>query len=111
MAEKERPPSLEDLEARLKKMRQAKEPTGRERWPGGGLGQALSVAVEMAAALAVGGGLGWLLDSWFGTEPWLLVVFIFLGIGAGVRNAFRAARRFEQGSEKRDEGDGGETPR
>lgn len=111
MADNGRPPPLEDLDARLKKARGGRQPVGRERGPGGSLGQALSIAVEMAAALAVGGGLGWLLDSWLGTEPWLLVVFIFTGIGAGVRNAFRAARRFEQGSETRDEDGGGQPPR
>ena len=55
----------------------------RGRLPGTRLGQALHLAIEMAAALAVGGGLGWALDSWLGTKPWLFVVFIFVGIAAG----------------------------
>ena len=86
-------PSLEDLDSRLRKARGDDEPGNRGRLPGTRLGQALHLAIEMAAALAVGGGLGWLLDGWLGTKPWLFVVFIFVGIAAGILNAFRAAQR------------------
>ena len=86
-------PSLEDLDSRLRKARGDDEPDNRGRLPGTRLGQALHLAIEMAATLAVGGGIGWLLDEWLGTKPWLLVVFIFVGIAAGILNAFRAAQR------------------
>ena len=86
-------PSLEDLGSRLRKARGDDAPDNRGRLPGTRLGQALHLAIEMAAALAVGGGLGWLLDGWLGTKPWLFVVFIFVGIAAGILNAFRAAQR------------------
>jgi len=111
MPEKERPPTLEDLDARLKKAREATSPKDRAGWPAGGLGRALRLVVEMAAALAVGAGLGWLLDRWLGTAPWLLIALTFVGIGAGVRNAFRAARRFEQDSDEKDKMGGGSAPR
>ena len=72
-------PSLEDLDSRLRKARGGNESGNRGRLPGTRLGQALHLAIEMAAALAVGGGIGWLLDEWLGTRPWLFVVFIFRG--------------------------------
>ena len=38
----------------------------------------------------LGGGLiGWLLDSWFGTSPWLLLVLAALGTAAGFRSIIR----------------------
>lgn len=39
----------------------------------------------------IGGGLliGWLLDQLFDTSPWLLLVFLFLGIGAAFRNIWK----------------------
>ena len=86
-------PSLEDLDSRLREARGENESGNRGRLPGTRLGQALHLAIEMAAALAVGGGMGWLLDEWLGTRPWLFVVFIFVGIAAGILNAFRAAER------------------
>ncbi len=50
------------------------------------------MAVELAAALCVGLGLGWLTDRFLGTRPWGLIVFFFLGIAAGMLNVFRAAK-------------------
>lgn len=57
----------------------------------GGVGFALRVGVELVSALIVGAGIGWLLDRWLGTGPWLMVVFLFLGMGAGIANVYRAA--------------------
>ena len=92
MTDKPRP-SLEDLGSRLRKARGGNVSGNRGRLPDTRLGQALHLAIEMAAALAVGGGIGWLLDDWLGTRPWLFVVFIFVGIAAGILSAFRAAQR------------------
>ena len=108
MDDKPRPP-LEDLDFRLRKTRGEDRRDDRGRLPGTRLGQALHLAIEMAAALAVGGGLGWLLDDWMETGPWLFVVFIFVGIAAGILNAFRAAQRLgatplvREGAGRRDE--------
>lgn len=108
MDDKPRPP-LEDLDFRLRKARGEDRRDDRGRLPGTRLGQALHLAIEMAAALAVGGGLGWLLDDWMETGPWLFVVFIFVGIAAGILNAFRAAQRLgatplvREGAGRRDE--------
>ena len=41
--------------------------------------------------------VGWLLDRWFGTSPWLLLTGVFIGLVGGgyrfARDAQRAARR------------------
>ncbi len=55
------------------------------------MGMALRIGVEMVSALAVGVGIGLLLDYWLETAPWFLVVFFFLGAGAGIMNVYRAA--------------------
>ena len=112
MDDKPRPP-LEDLGFRLRKARGGDRRDDRGRLPGTRLGQALHLAIEMAAALAVGGGLGWLLDDWLETKPWLFVIFIFVGIAAGILNAFRAAQRMgatplaRDGADRPDESEDG----
>ena len=52
--------------------------------------------------LPFGGGLiGWLLDRWFGTTPWIMLVGLFIGFGLAVRSVMRVAnQRSEQGSGK-----------
>lgn len=49
------------------------------------------MAAELAAALVVGLALGWGVDRIFGTRPWGLIIFFFLGAAAGMVNVFRAA--------------------
>lgn len=60
------------------------------RFDSSSLGMGLRIGIEMVAALVVGLGIGWLLDAWLDTKPWLMVVFFFLGAGAGVMNVYRA---------------------
>ena len=58
------------------------------------LSLAFRVGVELVSALAIGVAIGWLLDQWLDTRPWLMLVFIFLGGGAGILNVYRMARGF-----------------
>jgi ATP synthase protein I len=53
-----------------------------------------SIGSVMALSVFAGFGIGYLLDKHFGTEPWLSVVGLLLGIAAGFREAFRIIRRF-----------------
>jgi ATP synthase protein I len=85
-------PSLNDLDAKLREVRarHAEEPKNSGRQAiGPGLGFALRIGVELVAALAVGVGIGLLLDYWLETKPWLMVVFFFLGSAAGFLNVYR----------------------
>jgi ATP synthase protein I len=70
-----------------------------------GLGQAVRIGTELLAALIVGGGLGWAVDTYvLNSTPWGLVVGLGLGAAAGIRSAYRSAQRWEQqagGTDKR----------
>jgi ATP synthase protein I len=61
----------------------------------GGIGKAMGtgfrVASELAAAIIVGGLMGWQLDRWLGTDPWFLMILLVLGIVAGFWNVYRLA--------------------
>jgi ATP synthase protein I len=120
MNEKEPRPSLEDLDSRLKKLQEERQRTKSLGMPPTRMGQSLHLGIEMAATLAVGVGIGWYLDRWLDTSPWLLIVFLFLGIGAGLSNAFRLSKRYSAELDRqargkdggtRQEGIGGSPPR
>ena len=61
--------------------------------PSGALGIGFRIGIELVSAMVVGVGIGWLLDWWLGTRPWLLILFFLLGAGAGMLNVIRAATR------------------
>jgi len=51
------------------------------------------VSVSIIACLAVGVFLGWLLDRWLGTTPWLMFVCTFLGVCAAFKSIFDFAKK------------------
>lgn len=48
-------------------------------------GRAVRMVSDFAAAFVVGSGLGYGLDAWLGTAPWLLIVGLLLGTAAGTK--------------------------
>ena len=53
------------------------------------MGIGVRVGVELVSALAVSVAIGWALDRWLGTRPWLLALFVLLGGAAGIANVWR----------------------
>lgn len=90
----------EDLERRKRELesklaaRNAERQAEQKRAGGGGAsgyGQAVKLSSEFIAGVAVGAGLGWIVDRFAGTSPFGLIVFLLLGFGAGVLNVMRSA--------------------
>ncbi len=109
MAEEQKPTSLEDLDARVtaaraaNKQRSGNSGTAAEgKPPMTGLGLAMRIGTELVAAIAVGLAVGYGLDLWLGTKPWLMVAFFFLGSAAGMLNVYRTTAHMG-----RDDGSGG----
>jgi ATP synthase protein I len=92
-------PTLEDLGARIRRARRTRDP-GQGAGQGGadlsGMGLVLRIGIEMVSAVAVGTGIGWLLDRWLDTKPWLLILFFLLGSAAGTLNVYRATGRMAE---------------
>ena len=63
---------------------------------GGFLGNAFKLGTELVAAVAVGTIIGFILDSWFDTKPWLIIIFFFMGSIAGILNVVRTAKRMQE---------------
>ena len=85
--------SFEDrlASARRKQGLDAPPPDPAQSGKGGlsSMGIGLRVGVEMVSALAVAVGIGWWLDSYFHTKPFLLILFVLLGGAAGIANVWR----------------------
>ena len=60
------------------------------------LGVAFKMSTELVAAVLVGSIIGFIVDSWFGTKPWLILTFFFVGVIAGVLNVIRSAKNMQK---------------
>ena len=52
------------------------------------------VAVLVIVCIAIGVILGVFLDNFFGTSPWLLMVFSLFGMGAAIKALFDLSKKF-----------------
>ncbi len=87
----------EEFKTRLKiaksKIKKQLDNDGLKR--GSFMGSAFKLGTELVASVAVGTIIGFILDNWFGTKPWLIIIFFFLGAAAGMLNVIRAANRMQ----------------
>ena len=88
----------EDFKTRLKiaKSKIRKQVQSDSEKKGSFMGSAFKLGTELVAAVVVGTIIGFILDSWFDTKPWLIIIFFFLGAGAGMLNVIRTANRMQK---------------
>ena len=63
------------------------------------LGAALKLSTEMVAAVLVGSIIGFILDNWFDSKPWLTIIFFFVGAAAGILNVIRSAKLMQKNND------------
>jgi len=85
----------DDLKVRLKiakkKINPEKDPTSPSN-----LGQAFKMSTELVSAVLVGTIIGFILDNWFDTKPWLIIIFFFVGVVAGITNVVKSAKKIQK---------------
>ena len=84
----------EKLKDRLKNARK-KLKVEKENVQTSNIGQAFKLSTELVAAVLVGTIIGFILDNWFDTKPWLIIVFFFVGVVAGILNVIRSAKKLQ----------------
>ena len=61
-----------------------------------GWNRGMRLGSEFIAAILVGTGIGYLLDTWLKTGPWLMLVMLMVGFAAGVLNVVRSANEMNK---------------
>ena len=87
-----------DFKTRLKiaKSKLQKDKTQNADKKGVFLGNAFKLGTELVAAVIVGTIIGFILDNWFGTKPWFIIIFFFIGVIAGIMNVIRVANNMQK---------------
>ena len=59
-------------------------------------GKAFQLSTELVSAVLVATIIGFILDNWFDTKPWLIIIFFFIGVVAGIINVIRSAKKMQK---------------
>ncbi len=59
-------------------------------------GKAFQLSTELVSAVLVATIIGFILDNWFDTKPWLIIIFFFIGVAAGIMNVVRSAKKMQK---------------
>ena len=91
--------NLDDFKTRLKiakkKLINSSENKDNNR-NSSSMGSAFKLSTDLVAHVAVGTIIGFILDSWFDTKPWLIIIFFFLGSIAGILNVIKTAKQMQE---------------
>lgn len=91
MAHDPDPDRLKALEKRLDALKDKVAPTGGSMKGAHGGEVAWRMVLELMTGMALGLGIGYGLDTVFGTKPVLMIIFVLLGFAAGIRTMLRTA--------------------
>ena len=82
------------LEIAKSKISKRNPPKSKEQ--SASIGIAFKMSTELVSAVAVGTIIGFILDKTFGTKPWLILIFFFVGVITGIVNVFKSAKNMQK---------------
>jgi len=85
-----------NFKTRLKIANDRLKKNSESKGNGSFMGSAFKLGTDLVAAVVVGTIIGFILDNWFDTKPWLMIIFFFLGSIAGILNVIKAAQRMQE---------------
>lgn len=86
---------LAELEKRIEAAKSAKAPKPHQEEHYSQANIAWRMVIELVAGLGIGFGIGYGLDLFFGTLPIFMVLFVMLGLAAGIRTMLRSAQEMQ----------------
>ena len=88
----------DSLKTRLEiaKSKIAKRNLYKDKEPPSSIGTAFKLSTELVSAVAVGTIIGFILDNTFGTKPWLIIIFFFIGVITGIINVIKSAKNMQK---------------
>lgn len=54
-----------------------------------------SLALMLPSSIVIGLLFGYFLDKWLGTQPWMILIFFFLGAASGLISLLRGLNKYK----------------
>ncbi len=102
MDDQDRKANLAAIEARIAAAKGLQEPKPRMDEHYSQAQMAWRMVIELVAGLGIGFGIGYGLDLFFGTLPIFMVLFVLLGLAAGVKTMLRSAQEMQDENAAKD---------
>jgi len=90
------PPDIEDLSTRINEAKNKHEAKIKSSPAKIMAINVLQITLEMLSPVIVAACIGYVLDNFFNTLPFIMLVMIIFGIAAGMLNAYRAAQKLDK---------------
>ena len=90
------PKDLFKTRLEIAKSKISKRKLYKDKEPPSSIGTAFKLSTELVSAVVVGTIIGFILDNSFCTKPWLILIFFFVGVIAGIINVFRSAKNMQR---------------
>ena len=90
---------MAQLEAKIEAAKLAQAPKPRVDEHYSAANPAWRMVIELVAGLGIGFGIGYGLDILFGTIPIFMVLFVLLGLAAGIKTMLRSAKEIQEEQE------------
>jgi ATP synthase protein I len=84
-------PSLDKLQAKIDKIRKTEQKSSN-LYNTTDMSQAVRLIIDLVAGVIMGVGFGYLLDRWLDTLPLFMIIGLFIGMAAGVKNMIISAK-------------------
>jgi ATP synthase protein I len=84
---------LKSLDERLDRVQRQEEARTRKAQGDPAYRAGQLVLSQLIGGPLGGGVIGWLLDRWLGTKPWLMLILLFLGFAGGMFSVYRISAR------------------
>ncbi|MGF1549219.1 MAG: AtpZ/AtpI family protein [Sphingomonadaceae bacterium] len=84
----------DELDRRIAEAKAAHE-RGISRAEGRAEGRGWAIGIEFVGAVLISTFIGYLLDGWLGTFPWLMILMLLLGFAVGIRRAIQTSHQYD----------------
>lgn len=88
-------PSLEALGQKIEEAKPKRAADAPPMLDSSDMSRAFRFTAELIAGVIIGLLVGYGIDSWLGSLPWAMIVCLFLGMAAGMRNMMRSAKELD----------------